>query len=101
LKIFSFDFLTGVRSARAFSTKMSLAAAAKTLFQKNLTDLIKGIRANKKTEASYIARCMTEIKEEAKSKEVDIKAIAVQKLTFVCPQRVCISCPNPCFCSYK
>lgn len=54
-----------------------------TMFEKSLTDLIRGIRANKKNEQKYIAVCLQEIRNEVKSNDLDIKATAVAKLTYV------------------
>lgn len=52
------------------------------MFEKNLTDLVRGIRNNKKNEAKYISQCIQEIKEELKQ-DMQKKTIAVQKLTYV------------------
>ncbi|RUS21844.1 adaptin N terminal region-domain-containing protein [Endogone sp. FLAS-F59071] len=53
------------------------------MFEKSLTDLIRGIRANKKNDQKYIAACLQEIRQEIKSNDPDIKAIAIAKLTYV------------------
>src|ERR1044072_4773488 len=53
------------------------------MFEKTLTDLIRGIRANKKNEQKYIAACLQEIHQEVKSNDPDVKAAAVSKLTYV------------------
>ncbi|KAK9762593.1 AP-3 complex subunit delta [Basidiobolus ranarum] len=53
------------------------------MFEKNLTDLIRGLRANKKNEAKYIATCVEEIRRELKGNDPDLKAIAVSKLTYL------------------
>ena len=53
------------------------------MFEKSLTDLIRGIRANKKNEQKYIAVCLQEIRNEVKSNDIDVKGIAVAKLTYV------------------
>ncbi|CAG8666709.1 14615_t:CDS:10 [Cetraspora pellucida] len=53
------------------------------MFEKSLTDLIRGIRANKKNEQKYIAACLQEIHQEVKSNDPDIKAQAISKLTYV------------------
>lgn len=53
------------------------------MFEKSLTDLIRGIRANKKNEQKYIAVCLQEIRNEVKSNDLDIKSTAVAKLTYV------------------
>ncbi|XP_074593253.1 adaptor-related protein complex 3, delta 1 subunit-like garnet [Brevipalpus obovatus] len=52
-------------------------------FDKNLTDLVRGIRNNKENEAKYIAQCIEEIKEELKQDNVAVKANAVAKLTYL------------------
>ncbi|ORX88262.1 Adaptor protein complex AP-3 delta subunit [Anaeromyces robustus] len=53
------------------------------MFEKSLADLIRGIRANKKNEASFIASCLEEITTEIKSNDIDVKAVALQKLTYL------------------
>lgn len=53
------------------------------LFDKNLTDLIRGLRNNKNNEASFIAQCIDEIKEELRIPNVNAKANAVAKLTYL------------------
>lgn len=75
------------------------------LFDKNLTDLVRGIRNNKESEvmswfklnrltgfvlivvhfiqAKYVAQCMEEIKEELRQENPGFKANAVAKLTYV------------------
>ncbi|SAM07133.1 hypothetical protein [Absidia glauca] len=53
------------------------------MFEKTLTDLIRGIRANKKNEQKYISVCLQEIRNEVKSNDADIKAMAVAKLTYL------------------
>eukprot|EP00670_Eutreptiella_braarudii_P010511 CAMPEP_0174311324 /NCGR_PEP_ID=MMETSP0810-20121108/3647_1 /TAXON_ID=73025 ORGANISM="Eutreptiella gymnastica-like, Strain CCMP1594" /NCGR_SAMPLE_ID=MMETSP0810 /ASSEMBLY_ACC=CAM_ASM_000659 /LENGTH=1186 /DNA_ID=CAMNT_0015419545 /DNA_START=23 /DNA_END=3583 /DNA_ORIENTATION=- len=57
--------------------------AAATFFQKNLADLVKGIRGHKKNEKEYIQKCLNEIKEEFKSSDCRVKCIAVQKCTYL------------------
>lgn len=59
-------------------------AAFSRLFEKSLADLVRGIRNNKKNEAKYISQCIQEIKEELKSREMEKKTVAIQKLTYVC-----------------
>jgi AP-3 complex subunit delta len=54
-----------------------------SLFKKSLNDLVKGIRSNKDREDEYIATCIGEIKDELRSKEMNVKVVAIQKLTFV------------------
>lgn len=53
------------------------------LFDKNLTDLVRGIRNNKNNESKFISQCMEEIKEELKIPNVNAKANAVAKLTYL------------------
>jgi hypothetical protein len=53
------------------------------MFEKTLQDLVKGIRANKNSEEKYIQECIHEIRKEVNSKEYQIKAVAIQKLTYV------------------
>ncbi|CAO3581359.1 unnamed protein product [Absidia cylindrospora] len=53
------------------------------MFEKSLTDLIRGIRANKKNEQKYISVCLQEIRNEVKTNDPDIKAMAVAKLTYL------------------
>ncbi len=60
------------------------------MFEKSLTDLIRGIRANKGSEAKFVADCVDEIKTELKSENMTIKAQAVSKLAYV-RDRSCLS----------
>ncbi|KAG1455908.1 hypothetical protein G6F56_006956 [Rhizopus delemar] len=53
------------------------------MFEKSLTDLIRGIRANKKNEQKYITACLQEIRNEVKTNDLDIKATAIAKLTYL------------------
>ncbi|XP_037068745.1 AP-3 complex subunit delta-1-like [Pollicipes pollicipes] len=53
------------------------------LFDKNLTDLVRGIRNNKDNEAKYIAQCIEEIKQELRQDNIAVKVNAVQKLTYI------------------
>lgn len=53
------------------------------MFEKSLTDLIRGIRANKKNEQKYISACLQEIRNEVKSNDLDVKANAIAKLTYL------------------
>ncbi|XP_073944206.1 AP-3 complex subunit delta-like [Choristoneura fumiferana] len=53
------------------------------MFDKNLTDLVRGIRNNKDNEAKYIAQCMEEIKVELRQDNIAVKANAVAKLTYL------------------
>uniref|UniRef100_A0AC35GKQ7 Clathrin/coatomer adaptor adaptin-like N-terminal domain-containing protein n=1 Tax=Panagrolaimus sp. PS1159 TaxID=55785 RepID=A0AC35GKQ7_9BILA len=53
------------------------------LFDKNLTDLIRGIRNNKENESRYIAACIEEIKQELQLNSTEVKANAVEKLAYL------------------
>ncbi|XP_024214553.1 AP-3 complex subunit delta-1 [Halyomorpha halys] len=53
------------------------------MFDKNLTDLVRGIRNNKDNEAKYIAQCIDEIKQELRQDNLAVKATAVAKLTYL------------------
>uniref|UniRef100_A0A6F7NYZ5 AP-3 complex subunit delta n=1 Tax=Haemonchus contortus TaxID=6289 RepID=A0A6F7NYZ5_HAECO len=53
------------------------------LFDKSLTDLIRGIRNNKENEARYIASCIEEIKIELRQDSTYIKANAIEKLAYL------------------
>jgi len=53
------------------------------MFDKNMTDLVRGIRNNKDNEAKYIAQCLEEIKQELRQQTTAVKANAVLKLTYL------------------
>ena len=53
------------------------------MWERTLQDLIRGLRANKKDEAKFIAQAVDEIRQEIKSKDMELKAGAVLKLTYV------------------
>ncbi|TMS34312.1 hypothetical protein L596_001937 [Steinernema carpocapsae] len=53
------------------------------LFDKSLTDLIRGIRNNKDNEAKYIAACIEEIKMELRQDSTFVKANAIEKLAYL------------------
>ncbi|XP_035783778.1 AP-3 complex subunit delta-like [Anopheles albimanus] len=53
------------------------------MFDKNLTDLVRGIRNNKDNEAKYIAQCIEEIKQELRQDNINVKSNAVAKLTYL------------------
>jgi hypothetical protein len=56
------------------------------MFERSLQDLIKGMRNSKNDQSAVVAKAIQEIKEEIKSRDVAIKAQAIQKLTYVsCP----------------
>lgn len=55
------------------------------MFERTLADLIRGLRAsNKQDEATFIARAVDEIRKEVQSKDMELKAAAILKLTYVC-----------------
>lgn len=53
------------------------------MFEKSLTDVVRGIRASKRDTALYISQCIAEIKTEINSSDMYVKANALQKLTFL------------------
>jgi AP-3 complex subunit delta len=53
------------------------------MFEKTLTDVVKGIRASKRDTALYISQCIADIKTEINSSDMFVKANALQKLTFL------------------
>eukprot|EP00002_Diphylleia_rotans_P039455 TRINITY_DN9155_c0_g1_i11.p1 TRINITY_DN9155_c0_g1~~TRINITY_DN9155_c0_g1_i11.p1 ORF type:complete len:1049 (+),score=253.74 TRINITY_DN9155_c0_g1_i11:115-3261(+) len=53
------------------------------MFEKNLTDLVRGIRNNKGNEQKFINQCITEIKEELKGTNAVLKSQALQKLCYL------------------
>ena len=53
------------------------------MWERTLQDLIRGLRANKKDEAKFIAQAVEEIRQEIRSKDMELKAGAVLKLTYV------------------
>lgn len=54
------------------------------MWERTLQDLIRGLRANKKDEAQFIAQAVAEIRNEIRNDDMELKAAAVLKLTFVC-----------------
>ena len=53
------------------------------VFEKTLTDIVKGIRTSKRDTGLYISSCIAEIKSEINSTDPHTKANALQKLTFL------------------
>ncbi|KAI0240347.1 AP-3 complex subunit delta-1 [Lamellibrachia satsuma] len=53
------------------------------VLDKNLQDLVRGIRNHKDTEAKYVAECIDEIKQELRQDNMSVKANAVCKLMFI------------------
>lgn len=50
---------------------------------RTLTDVVKGIRANKKNEAAFVQQVVAETKEELKSTDMSRKHTAIQKVTYL------------------
>ncbi len=57
------------------------------MWERNLQALVRGLRAHQSDEAKFIARSIDEIKREIKSKDMELKASAVAKLTYVGSRR--------------
>jgi len=55
------------------------------MFEKTLNELIKGIRAHKGSEAKYIDSSIGDCRKEIKSRDLEVKAQAILKLTYVFP----------------
>ena len=55
------------------------------MWERTLQDLIRGLRANKNDEAKFIARAVDEIRSEIRGDDMNLKAGAVMKLTYVRP----------------
>lgn len=53
------------------------------MWERTLQDLVRGLRANKKDEAKFIAKAVDEIRQEIKSDDMELKAGAVLKLTYL------------------
>lgn len=53
------------------------------MWERTLQDLVRGLRANKKDESKFIAKVVDEIRQEIKSDDMELKAGAVLKLTYV------------------
>ncbi|KAI6133633.1 adaptin N terminal region-domain-containing protein [Pisolithus thermaeus] len=53
------------------------------MWERTLQDIIRGLRAHKNDEAKFIAQAMDEIRKEVKSKDMELKAGAVMKLTYL------------------
>jgi thymidylate synthase len=64
---------------------------AKMVFERTLQDVIKGMRNSKNDQVAFVSKVIQEIKEEIKSRDVGIKAQAIQKLTYVSSLPPCVS----------
>jgi len=53
------------------------------MWERTLQDLIRGLRANKHDEARFINQAIDEIRTEARGKDMEVKAAAILKMTFV------------------
>ncbi|KAI9663503.1 MAG: AP-3 complex subunit delta [Alyxoria varia] len=53
------------------------------MFEKSLYDLIRGLRNHKGNERAYIQDCLRECRREIKSQDMDLKATALLKLTYL------------------
>jgi len=53
------------------------------MFEKSLYDLIRGLRNHKGTEREYIQESLRECRKEIKSQDMDLKATALMKLTYL------------------
>lgn len=53
------------------------------MWERTLKDLVRGLRANKNDEAKFIGKAVDEIRQEIKSDDMELKAAAVLKLTYV------------------
>lgn len=53
------------------------------LFRSSVTDLVRGLRNNKKSESKFISSAIQGIKEELQSTEYEDKVNALQKLVYV------------------
>ncbi|KAL3868900.1 hypothetical protein ACJMK2_041656 [Sinanodonta woodiana] len=53
------------------------------VLDKNMQDLVRGIRNHKDNEAKYVAECIDEIKQELRQDNIAVKANAVSKLAYL------------------
>jgi len=53
------------------------------MWERTLQDLVRGLRANKKDESKFISKAVDEIRQEIKTDDMELKAGAVLKLTYV------------------
>lgn len=53
------------------------------MWERTLQDLIRGLRANKNDERKFVTQAIEEIRKETKSKDMELKAGAILKMTFV------------------
>lgn len=55
-----------------------------TMFEKTLSDIVKGLRAHKDNENAYISECIADCKKELGSVDKEVKVNAIEKLIYVC-----------------
>ncbi|KZV96921.1 Clathrin/coatomer adaptor, adaptin-like protein, partial [Exidia glandulosa HHB12029] len=53
------------------------------MWERTLKDLIRGMRAHKHDESKFIAQAIDEIRDEVKSKDIELKTAAILKLTYL------------------
>ncbi|EJD54241.1 Adaptor protein complex AP-3 delta subunit [Auricularia subglabra TFB-10046 SS5] len=53
------------------------------MWERTLKDLIRGLRAHKHDESKFIAQAIDEIRQEVKSKDMELKTAAILKLTYL------------------
>ena len=53
------------------------------MFEKNLQDLIKGIRSHKRDGEAYVSKCIAEIRKELKGSDASLKANGILKLVYL------------------
>ncbi|KAL0061526.1 AP-3 complex subunit delta [Marasmius tenuissimus] len=53
------------------------------MWERTLQDLIRGLRSNKKDESKFISKAIEEIRHEIKTDDMELKAGAVMKLTYL------------------
>ncbi|KAM5535884.1 hypothetical protein V8D89_010502 [Ganoderma adspersum] len=53
------------------------------MWERTLQDLIRGLRANKQDESKFISQAVDEIRKEIRDKDMEIKAAAILKLTYL------------------
>lgn len=53
------------------------------MWERTLQDLVRGLRANKNDETQFILKAIDEIRQEVRSKDMELKAGAILKMTFV------------------
>lgn len=70
-----------VPECRLFAWQVNPVMFNGTLFQQTLQDLVKGLRAHRRDEASFIREKLAEIAGECRSKDLAVKTNAVLKLT--------------------